>query len=152
MIHPLSDCQNTNIPESTNMWQFCVVLPGARIGENCNICSHCFIENDVVIGDDVTIKCGVQVWDGVTLEDSVFVGANVTFTNDRYPRAKNAEWKMEPTTVKRGASIGAGSTILCGVTIGEHAVIGIGSVVTKDVPAGEVWVGNPARFLKKVEE
>lgn len=152
MIHPLSDCQNTNIPESTNIWQFCVVLPGARIGENCNICSHCFIENDVVIGDDVTIKCGVQVWDGVTLEDSVFVGANVTFTNDRYPRAKNAEWKMEPTTVKRGASIGAGSTILCGVTIGEHAVIGIGSVVTKDVPAGEVWVGNPARFLKKVEE
>ena len=130
----------------------CVVLPGARIGETCNICSHCFIENDVVIGDDVTIKCGVQVWDGVTLEDSVFVGANVTFTNDRYPRAKNAEWKMEPTTVKRGASIGAGSTILCGVTIGEHAVIGIGSVVTKDVPAGEVWVGNPARFLKKVEE
>lgn len=152
MIHPLSDCQNTNIPESTNIWQFCVVLPGARIGENCNICSHCFIENDVVIGDDVTIKCGVQVWDGVTLEDSVFVGANVTFTNDRYPRAKNAEWKMEPTTVKRGASIGAGSTILCGVTIGEHAVIGIGSVVTKDVPAGEVWVGNPARFLKRVEE
>ena len=152
MIHPLSDCQNKNIPESTDIWQFCVVLPGARIGENCNICSHCFIENDVVIGDDVTIKCGVQVWDGVTLEDSVFVGANVTFTNDRYPRAKNAEWIMEPTTVKRGASIGAGSTILCGVTIGEHAVIGIGSVVTKDVPAGEVWVGNPARSLKKVEE
>lgn len=152
MIHPLSDCQNTHIPESSNIWQFCVVLPGASIGENCNICSHCFIENDVVIGNDVTIKCGVQIWDGITLEDRVFVGANVTFTNDRHPRAKNADWKMEPTMVKRGASIGAGSTILCGVTIGEDAIIGIGSVVTKDIPAGEVWVGNPARFLKKVGE
>ena len=152
MIHPLSDCQNTHIPESTNIWQFCVVLPGARIGENCNICSHCFIENDVVIGNDVTIKCGTQVWDGITLEDNVFVGANVTFTNDRYPHAKNADWKMESTLVKRGASIGAGSTILCGVTIGEDAIIGIGSVVTKSIPAGEVWVGNPARFLKKVGE
>ena len=152
MIHPLSDCQNTHIPDSTNIWQFCVVLPGARIGENCNICSHCFIENDVVIGNDVTVKCGVRIWDGVTLEDNVFVGANVTFTNDRYPQANNPDWKMEPTTVKRGASIGAGSTILCGVTIGEDAVIGIGSVVTKDVPAGEVWVGNPARFLKRVKE
>ena len=152
MIHPLSDCQNTHIPESTNIWQFCVVLPGARIGENCNICSHCLIENDVVIGDNVTIKSGVQIWDGITLEDNVFVGANVTFTNDRYPRSKNADWKMEPATVKRGASIGAGSTILCGVTIGEDAIIGIGSVVTKDIPAGEVWAGNPARFLKKVGE
>lgn len=152
MIHPLSDCQNTHIPESTNIWQFCIVLPGATIGENCNICSHCFIENAVVIGDCVTVKCGVQLWDGITLEDHVFVGPNVTFTNDRYPHAKNADWRMEPTIVKRGASIGAGSTILCGVTIGENAIIGIGSVVTKDVPAGEVWVGNPARFLKKIEE
>ena len=152
MIHPLSDCQNKNIPESSNIWQFCVVLPGARIGEKCNICSHCFIENDVVIGDNVTIKSGVQIWDGVTLEDNVCIGANVTFTNDRYPRSKNADWKIEPTIIKRGASIGAGSTILCGITIGENAMIGIGSVVTKDVPAGEVWVGNPARFMKRVEE
>lgn len=152
MIHPLSDCQNTHVPESTNIWQYCVVLPGARIGENCNICSHCFIENSVVIGNCVTVKCGVCIWDGVTLEDHVFVGANVSFTNDRYPHAKNADWKLEPTIVKRGASIGAGSTILCGVTIGEGAMIGIGSVVTKDVPAGEVWVGNPARFLKRIED
>ena len=151
MIHPLSDCQNTNIPVNTNIWQFCVVLPGARIGGNCNICSHCFIENDVVIGNGVTVKSGVQLWDGVTLEDDVFVGANVTFTNDRYPHAKNPDWKMEPTIVKRGASIGAGSTILCGVTIGENAMIGAGSVVTKDVPAGELWVGNPAKFLKNVK-
>ena len=105
-----------------------------------------------MIGNNVTIKNGVQIWDGITLEDNVCVGANVCFTNDRYPHAKNAEWHLEPTLVKRGASIGAGSTILCGVTIGENAMIGIGSVVTHNVPAGEVWVGNPARFLKKVED
>lgn len=151
MIHPLSDCQ-AQVPESTNIWQFCVVLSGAKIGENCNICSHCFIENEAVIGNNVTIKNGVQVWDGITIEDNVQVGANVTFTNDKYPRAKNPNWILEKTTIKRGASIGAGSTILCGVTIGENAMIGIGSVVTKDVPASEVWVGNPAHFLKKVED
>lgn len=151
MIHSLSDCL-AKVPETTNIWQFCVVLPKAQIGENCNICSHCFIENDVCIGDNVTIKCGVQVWDGITIEDNVFIGANVSFTNDRYPHAKNAEWKLERTLVKNGASIGAGSTILCGITIGENAMIGIGSVVTHDIPAGEVWVGNPARFLKKVED
>ena len=151
MIHPLSDCQ-TQIPESTNIWQFCVVLPGAKIGENCNICSHCFIENEAVIGNNVTIKCGVQIWDGITIEDNVQIGANVSFTNDKYPRAKNPNWILEKTTIKREASIGAGSTILCGVTIGENAMIGIGSVVTHDVPAGEVWVGNPARFLKKIDK
>ena len=151
MIHKLADCQ-AQVPENTNIWQFCVVLPKAKIGENCNICSHCFIENDVTIGDNVTIKCGVQVWDGITIEDDVFVGANVTFTNDRYPKSRNAGWKHEKTLIKRGASIGAGSTILCGVTIGENAMVGIGSVVIKDVPAGEVWVGNPAHFLKKVED
>ena len=151
MIHPLSDCQ-AQVPESTNIWQFCVVLPGAKIGENCNICSHCFIENEARIGNNVTIKNGVQVWDGITIEDDVQIGANVSFTNDKYPRAKNPDWVLEKTLIKKGASIGAGSTILCGVTIGENAMIGIGSVVTHDVPAGEVWVGNPARFLKKVEE
>lgn len=151
MVYELSDCK-ANMPESTNIWQFCVVLPKARIGENCNICSHCFTENDVKIGNNVTIKNGVQIWDGITLEDNVCVGANVSFTNDRYPHAKNVEWKLEKTYVKNGASIGAGSTILCGVTIGENAMIGIGSVVTHDVPAGEVWVGNPARYLKKIEE
>lgn len=151
MIHKLSDCQ-TQVPESTNIWQFCVVLPKAKIGENCNICSHCFIENDAVISNNVTIKNGVQIWDGITLEDNVCVGANVSFTNDRYPHATSADWKLERTLVKRGASIGTGSTILCGVTIGENAMIGIGSVVTHDVPAGEVWVGNPAHFLKKVED
>ena len=149
MIHPLSDCQ-AMVPESTNVWQFCVVLPEAQIGENCNICSHCFIENDVRIGNNVTIKSGVQIWDGITLEDNVCIGANVTFTNDHYPRAKNKDWKLEKTIVKKGASIGAGSTVLCGITIGENAMVGIGSVVTKDVPAGEVWFGNPAVYIKQI--
>lgn len=145
MIHTLSDCQNTNIPESTNIWQFCVVLPGGSIGENCNICSHCFIENDVKIGNNVTVKCGVQLWDGIEIEDNVCIGANVTFTNDKYPKSKNSDWTLLRTKVCKGASIGAGSTILPGITIGENAVIGAGSVVTKDVPAGETWYGNPAR-------
>ena len=149
MIHPLTDCQ-AQVPEDTNIWQFCVVLPQARIGHNCNICSHCFIENDVMIGDNVTIKCGVQLWDGITLEDDVFVGANVTFTNDKYPRSKQP-FELLPIVVKKGATIGAGSTILAGVTIGEGAMIGAGSVVTKGVPAGELWMGNPAKFVRKVE-
>lgn len=149
MIHPLADCQ-AQVPEDTNIWQFCVVLPQARIGHNCNICSHCFIENDVMIGDNVTIKCGVQLWDGITLEDDVFVGANVTFTNDKYPRSKQP-FELLPIVVKKGATIGAGSTILAGVTIGEGAMIGAGSVVTKSVPAGELWMGNPAKFVRKVE-
>ena len=151
MIHPLSDCKAI-VPESTNVWQFCVILPEAKIGENCNICSHCLIENDAMIGNNVTIKCGVQVWDGITLEDDVMVGSNVTFTNDRFPRSHNKDWKLEKTLVKRGASIGAGSTILCGITIGEKAMIGAGSVVTNNVPAGEMWYGVPARFVGKVKD
>ena len=151
MIHPLADCMNQNVPESTNIWQFCVVLPHAQIGEDCNICSHCFIENDVVIGNHVTIKCGVQVWDGITLEDDVMVGSNVTFTNDMYPRSKNKDWKLLRTKVCKGASIGAGSVILPGLTIGEGAMIGAGSVVTKDVPPGELWMGNPAKFVRKID-
>ncbi len=149
MIHPLSDCQ-AQVPASTNIWQYSVVLPHAKIGENCNICSHCFIENDVVVGDNCTIKCGVQLWDGITLEDNVFVAANVTFINDRYPRSKNPDWHLEKTIIKKGASLGGGSVIICGITIGENAMIGAGSVVTKDVPAGELWVGNPARFVRKI--
>ena len=148
MIHPLSDCQAI-IPESTRIWQYCVVLPGAKIGEDCNICSHCFIENGVAVGNRVTVKSGVQLWDGVTLEDDVFVGANVTFTNDKYPRSKQS-FELLPIVVKKGATVGAGSTILAGVTIGEGSMVGAGSVVTKDVPAGELWVGNPAKFVRKV--
>ena len=151
MIHPLSACQ-APIPDSTNIWQFCVVLPQATVGENCNVCSHCFIENDVEIGNNVTVKCGVQLWDGLRVEDDVFIGANVSFTNDRYPRSKRYPARFEKTVIRKGASIGAGSVVLCGIEIGEKAMIGAGSVVTKDVPAGELWVGNPARFVRKLEE
>lgn len=151
MIHMLADCQ-AKVPESTNIWQFCVVLRKAKIGENCNICSHCFIENDVVIGNNVTVKCGVQVWDGITIEDNVFVGPNVTFTNDLYPRSKQHLAEYAKTLLKKGCSIGANSTIVCGVIVGENAMIGAGSVVTTDIPAGELWYGNPARFVRKIED
>jgi UDP-2-acetamido-3-amino-2,3-dideoxy-glucuronate N-acetyltransferase len=150
MIHALSDCQCSNIPASTNIWQYVVVLPKATIGENCNICAHCFIENDVVVGNNVTVKCGVYLWDGIVLEDNVQIGPNVTFTNDKYPRAKQS-FELKRTTVKKNASIGAASVILGGVTIGENALIGAGSVVTKDVPANELWLGNPAKFIRKID-
>jgi len=149
MIHPLADVQSQNIGEGTYVWQFCVILKGAKIGNGCNINCQVFIENDVIIGDHVTIKPGVQVWDGVHLEDDVFIGPNVTFTNDLFPKSKNKDFKLIKTLVKKGASIGANATILAGVTIGENALIGAGSVVTKDVPDHEIWVGNPAKFLKK---
>ena len=145
MIHPLSDCQSKNIGKNTNVWQFCVVLPNAQIGENCNICSHCFIENDVKIGNNVTIKCGVQLWDGIEIEDNVFIGPNVTFTNDKYPRSKQYPEKFLKTKICKGASIGANSTICPGITIGEKAMIGAGSVVTKDVKSNTLVKGNPAK-------
>lgn len=150
MIHPLADCKCDNIPESTNIWQFCVILSDAKIGENCNICSHCLIENEAVVGNNCTIKCGVQLWNGIILEDNVFIGANVTFTNDLYPRSKNEDWTLMKTIVRKGATIGAGSTILPGIEIGENAMVGAGSVVTKNIPSGEVWAGNPAKFLRKI--
>ncbi|MFT3754066.1 MAG: acyltransferase [Paludibacter sp.] len=149
MIHPLSDVQAINISESTRVWQYVVILRDAVIGENCNICSHSFIENDVKIGNNVTVKCGVYLWDGITIEDSVQIGPNVTFTNDKYPRAKQP-FELQRTLIKKGASIGAASVILGGVTIGENALIGAGSVVTKDVPANELWVGNPAKFARRI--
>lgn len=152
MIHPLSDCKSKNIGKDTNIWQYCVIFPEAKIGDNCNICANVLIENDVTVGNNVTVKSGVQLWDGVTVEDDVFIGPNVTFTNDLFPRSKNPGWKMDRTLIKKGASIGANATILCGLTIGEKAMIGAGSVVTKDVPAGELWYGNPAEFIRKLEE
>ncbi|MBR1982123.1 MAG: N-acetyltransferase [Akkermansia sp.] len=144
MKHPLADIQSTNIGPGTNIWQFCVVLQGARIGADCNLCAHVLVENDVQIGDRVTIKSGVQLWDGVTVEDDVFIGPNVTFTNDLVPRSKQYPESFARTVIRKGASIGANATIVAGHSIGSYALIGAGSVVTKDVPPHTVWYGNPA--------
>ena len=150
MIHPLSDCKSEKIGKNTNIWQFCVIFPEAEIGENCNICANVLIENKVKVGNNVTVKSGVQLWDGITVKDNVFIGPNATFTNDIFPRSKNKDWKLSETVIETGASIGANATILCGITIGENSMIGAGSVVTKDVPANELWVGNPAHFVRKI--
>ncbi|WP_312229202.1 acyltransferase [Pseudescherichia sp.] len=146
-LHKLSDVQSSNIGENTNVWQFSVILPGAVIGDNCNICAHTLIENDVVIGNRVTVKSGVYIWDGITLEDDVFIGPCVAFTNDKKPRSKVYPAQFSRIVVKKGASIGANATILPGVVIGEGAMVGAGAVVTKDVPAHTTVVGNPARIL-----
>lgn len=129
----------------TNIWQFCVVFPQARIGDNCNICANVLIENDVIIGNNVTVKSGVQIWDGVEIEDNVFIGPNVTFTNDLVPRSKVYPQSFARTIIKKGASIGANSTIIAGHSVGEYAFIGAGSVITKDIPPYTVWFGNPAK-------
>ena len=145
MIHKLSDVQSQNIGVDTNIWQFCVVLKEATLGNNCNINAGVLIENDVLIGDNVTIKSGVQIWDGITLEDNVFIGPNVTFTNDFIPRSKQYPIQFLKTTIKKGASIGANSTIIGGITVGEYAMVGAGSVVTKNIGVQELWYGNPAK-------
>jgi acetyltransferase-like isoleucine patch superfamily enzyme len=124
-----------------------VILPGAKIGTECNICSHVFIENKVEVGDRVTVKSGVQLWDGIEIEDDVFIGPNVSFCNDRYPKSRNKDFTLEKTIVRKGASIGSGAVILPGVKIGENAIVGAGAVVTKDVPPGQKVIGNPARPL-----
>lgn len=149
-IHELADVKTRDIGAGTRIWQFCVVLSGAKLGKNCNICAHVFIENDVVIGDNVTIKCGVQLWDGIRIEDDVFIGPNVTFTNDLMPRSKVYPKQFLQTIVKTGASIGGGATILPGITIGRYAIVGAGAVVTKSVPDGAVVVGNPARIIRYI--
>ena len=151
-IHPLSDVQTDKIGDNSSVWQFCVILKNAQIGKNCNINYNVFIENDVIIGDNVTIKPGVQIWDGITIEDHVFIGPNVTFTNDHFPKSKNTDFQLRKTLIKKGASIGANATILGGLTLGENSLIGAGSVVTKDIPANEVWVGNPAKFLRNIHD
>lgn len=147
MQHPTSDIQTKNIGRGTRIWQNCVILEGAVIGENCNICFNVFVENDVVIGNNVVIKSGVQLWDGLSLEDNVFVGPNVTFTNDLLPRSgQQTIFALTRTVLKNGASIGANATIICGITIGKYAMIGAGSVVTKNIPDYTLWFGNPAKF------
>ena len=145
-IHPEALVATRKIGKKTRIWAFTNILEGAVIGEDCNICDHVFIENHVTLGDRVTIKCGVQVWDGISLEDDVFVGPNATFTNDKFPRSGEYLSQHPTTIVHKGASIGANATILPGVTIGTKAMVGAGAVVTRDVPPHAIVVGNPARI------
>jgi UDP-2-acetamido-3-amino-2,3-dideoxy-glucuronate N-acetyltransferase len=146
-VHHLADVAESAIGEDTRIWQFVVILKGARIGAGCNICAQVLIEGDVIVGDRVTVKSGVQLWDGLRVEDDVFIGPNATFTNDKHPRSRQHPGSFPQTVVKTGASIGAGAVILPGVTIGEGAMVGAGAVVTRDVPPGAVVVGNPAREI-----
>lgn len=148
--HPNAIVESSNIGKDTRIWAFVHILPGAVIGEDCNLCDQVFVENDVVVGDRVTIKSGVQLWDGVRLENDVFVGPNVTFSNDRFPRSKQYPDEFLRTVVERGASIGANATILPGVTVGQNAMVGAGAVVTKNVPPNSIVVGNPARIVSYV--
>lgn len=146
-IHKLSDVQSKNIGEKTRIWQFSIILSGAQIGRDCNICAHTLIENDVVIGDRVTVKSGVYLWDGLTIEDDVFIGPCVAFCNDKRPRSKQYPDEYMRTVIKKGASIGANATILPGIIIGECAMVGAGAVVTKNVEPHATVVGNPARKM-----
>ncbi|MCR5940311.1 isomerase [Ochrobactrum sp. XJ1] len=143
-LHKNAICESEAVGDGTRVWAFAHVLSGAVIGKNCNVCDGVFIENDVVVGDDVTIKCGVQLWDGLRIGDRVFIGPNATFANDRFPRSKEYPQKFLQTFVEAGASIGANATILPGIRIGRGAMVGAGAVVTKNVPAHAVVVGNPA--------
>jgi acetyltransferase-like isoleucine patch superfamily enzyme len=145
--HKSAEVQSISIGAGTYIWQFVVVLKEAIVGEYCNINSHVFIENDVQIGDYVTIKSGVQIWDGITLEDNVFIGPNVTFTNDLIPRSKKYPDEFVKTIIQKGASIGANATIIAGNEIGTYAMVGAGSVVTKNIGKNELWVGNPAKKI-----
>ena len=145
-VHSLADVQTTVIGKDTKIWQFCVILKGAKIGSNVNVCSHCFIENEVTIGNNVTIKNGVYIFDYITIEDNVCIGPNVTFTNDKNPRAKVFSAVFPKTLIKKGASVGGGAVILPGITIGENAMIGAGAIVTKDVPPNAVVYGTAAQI------
>jgi UDP-2-acetamido-3-amino-2,3-dideoxy-glucuronate N-acetyltransferase len=151
-IHPLADVKSQNIGKNTRVWQFSVIFMNARIGENCNICAHTLIENDVVIGNNVTIKSGVFLWDGTRVEDDVFIGPNATFTNDVMPRSKIYPDVFNGIILRKGASIGANAIILPGITIGCRAMVGAGAVVTKDVPDYAVVVGNPATITRYIEK
>lgn len=149
--HETALVQTEKVGQGSRIWAFVNVLPGAVIGTDCNICDHVFIENDVIVEDRVTIKCGVQLWDGIHLESDVFIGPNVTFTNDKFPRSQHYPESFPKTIIKQGASIGGNATILPGLTIGSYAMVGAGAVVTHSVPANAIVVGNPARIVGYVD-
>lgn len=150
-VHELADVKTEYIGAGTRIWQFCVVFVEAKIGINCNICANVLIENDVIIGDRVTVKSGVQLWDGLRVGDDVFIGPNASFTNDRFPRSKNQPEKFLQTVIEYGSSIGAGATILPGITIGTNAMVAAGAVVTRSVPPNAIVVGNPATIIGYVD-
>lgn len=151
MIHAKAEVGTPHVGEGTRIWQFVVVLAGARIGRDCNICANCFIENDVVVGDRVTVKSGVQLWDGLRVGDDVFIGPNATFTNDRFPRSRMRPEKFLETRIENGASIGAGAVILPGITIGTGAMVGAGAVVTRSVPPHAIVTGPASRIVGYVD-
>ncbi len=150
-VHPNALCETQELGEGTRIWAFAHVLPGARIGSDCNICDGVFVENDVVVGNRVTVKCGVQLWDGMRVDDDAFIGPNVTFANDKFPRSKIYQERVPQTSVGKGASIGANSTIMPGLRIGRYSMVGAGSVVTGDVPPFSMVMGNPARIAGYVD-
>jgi UDP-2-acetamido-3-amino-2,3-dideoxy-glucuronate N-acetyltransferase len=152
MIHSLADVQSKKIGKNTFVWQYSVILSGAEIGENCNINCHTFIENDVVIGDNVTVKSGVYIWDGIIIHNDVFIGPNVTFTNDKYPKSKVYQTEFQNTIIHNGASIGAAAIILGGVTIGKNALVAAGALVTKNVPANTLVKGSPAKVVAYLDK
>ena len=145
MIHELANVLSTKIGSGTIIWQYSVILPDAVIGSSCNINCHTFIENDVIIGDNVTIKSGVYLWDGIRIENNVFVGPNATFTNDKIPKAKSRPEAFDRIVIKKHASIGANATIVAPIEIGEYCLIGAGSVLTKSTLPFTLWFGNPAK-------
>lgn len=151
-VHPLADVADCSIGPRTRVWQFVVIFYGATIGADCNICAQTLVEGDVQIGDRVTVKSGVQLWDGLRIADDVFIGPNVTFTNDPFPRSRMRQKPFCQTHIGHGASLGAGAVVLPGVTIGAGAMVGAGAVVTRDVAPGSVVVGNPARLLRWAED
>ena len=148
-IHPNAEVQTASIGDGTTVWQFSVILADAKIGASCNICAHTFIENDVIVGDRVTIKSGVYLWNGIRVGNDVHLGPNATFANDLYPRSKR-EFKYPLTIIEDGASIGANATLLPGVRIGRGAMIGAGAVVTKDIPEYSIAIGNPAIVTRRL--
>ncbi len=146
-VHPKGLCESDDVGAGTRVWAFAHVLPGARVGRDCNICDGAFVEDGAVLGDRVTVKNATLVFSGVTCEDEVFLGPNVLFTNDLRPRAaiRKGPDELVSTMVRRGVSLGAGTVVVCGTEIGEYAFAAAGSVVTRDVPAHSFVAGNPAK-------